>query len=120
EPALNTFSEDEAKLHDNINSYYIIDKKNITMCTLANVLDSYLPLNTHIDFMSVDVEGLDLAVLKSNDWNKYRPSMLLVESLREDLDLINKNSIYTYLKDLGYHLVAKTYNTMFFNDEKTK
>ncbi|MCW5198181.1 FkbM family methyltransferase [Desulfobulbus sp. F3] len=32
-----------------------------------------------IDFLSVDAEGVDLKVLKSNDWNKYRPYIVLAE-----------------------------------------
>ncbi|MHC5939488.1 FkbM family methyltransferase [Nostoc sp.] len=30
--------------------------------------NQYLPLNQEIDFLSVDVEGSDLQVLKSNNW----------------------------------------------------
>jgi len=120
EPALNTFSEEEAKSHENNNLYHIIDKKNIKMSTLASILDSYLPNDTQIDFMSVDVEGLDLLVLESNNWNKYKPSMLLVESLRENLDSIDNNLIYKYLKEQGYDLVAKTYNTLFFKVKREK
>lgn len=118
EPALNTFSEQDAKLHDKVGSFRIVDKKRIEMHTLFEILDSHLPANTQIDFMSIDVEGLDLAVLKSNNWSKYRPIILLVESLRENLDQISKNNIYQYLKDIGYSLIAKTYNTMFFKDDR--
>jgi len=119
EPALNTFSEKEAKLHNEQNYFRIIDTIRIPMHTLTEILDSYLPENTKIDFLSIDVEGLDLSVLESNDWNKYRPTMVLVESLRESLDLISNNKIYLFLKGKGYSLVAKTYNTIFFKDDES-
>ncbi len=93
EPALNTLSKDEADKKNGLNNYRIIDTKKITTKTLKDVLDSYLPSGMPIDFMSVDVEGLDLEVLRSNDWNRYKPSILLVESLRENLDEIDKNMI---------------------------
>ena len=32
-----------------------------------------------VDFLSVDAEGYDLTVLQSNDWEQYRPTLVLVE-----------------------------------------
>lgn len=116
EPALNTFSKEEAEMKDGIRTFKIIETRTTRAHTLAEVLDRYMPQDIKIDIMSIDVEGLDLAVLKSNNWKKYRPSMLLVESLREDMDSIKTNDIYVFLSNLGYKLVAKTYNTMFFKD----
>lgn len=116
EPALNTFSKKEADLHNGVNSYNIIDKKEINTYTLKDIIDKYLAKNIHVDFMSIDVEGLDMAVLSSNDWVNCRPTFLLVESLRENLNSINNNPIYIYLSGLNYLPVAKTYNTIFFKD----
>ncbi len=45
---------------------------------LAAVLDEYLD-GRPIDLLSVDTEGLDLTVLQSNDWQRYRPRVVLVE-----------------------------------------
>ncbi len=33
----------------------------------------------HIHFMKIDVEGLEYDVIKSNDWNRYRPELLCIE-----------------------------------------
>jgi FkbM family methyltransferase len=33
-----------------------------------------------ISFLKVDVEGLEYEVLKSNDWQKYRPEVLCIEA----------------------------------------
>ena len=46
---------------------------------LSSVLDIHLPRGKSIDFLDVDVEGADLEVLKSNDWDKYRPRYIMVE-----------------------------------------
>lgn len=35
---------------------------------------------THIHFMKVDVEGYEYEVLAGNDWKKYRPEMICIES----------------------------------------
>ena len=72
EGALNTFDQDVAmqRHNDTSNNYQIIEKKEIQTKTLSEILDLYLPKNQKIDFFSIDVEGLDFEVLKTNDWNK--------------------------------------------------
>lgn len=50
----------------------------VSVRPLAEVLDEYLG-DRSIDLLSVDTEGLDLAVLQSNDWQRYRPRLVLVE-----------------------------------------
>lgn len=89
EPALNTF--DETRIEDIIKKteYTLIEKIEISIQSLKEILDVYLPKGQKIDFMSIDVEGLDLEVVQSNDWEKYRPKILLVESLGGG---ISKNS----------------------------
>ncbi|MEM2538328.1 MAG: FkbM family methyltransferase, partial [Candidatus Methanomethylicia archaeon] len=32
-----------------------------------------------MNFMNIDCEGMDFDVLQSNDWDKFRPNVLLVE-----------------------------------------
>lgn len=81
EPALNTFDESRIEGILQKPEYSLLDKIEIQIRSLKSILDEYLPKGQCIDFMSVDVEGLDFEVLKSNDWEKYRPKILLVEAL---------------------------------------
>lgn len=114
EPALNTFSENEAIRKDGLNNYKIIEKKQLKMQRLDSILDKYLPNDTHIDFLSIDVEGLDLNVLKSNNWDKYRPEFILVEDLQSDLEKVFFTEMYNFMKSKDYKLVARTFNTLLF------
>lgn len=116
EPALNTFSQELAISRDGLRSYKIIATKEIEAYPLKTILDKYLNSDQSIDFMTIDVEGLDFEVLQSNDWSKYRPKVVLVEILVNSLDLVSVNEDPTslFLKDKGYHLCAKTFNTAFF------
>ena len=41
--------------------------------TLENVINEFAPEITNIDYLNIDVEGLGLSVLESNDWNKPLP-----------------------------------------------
>jgi FkbM family methyltransferase len=118
EPALNTFSEEEAKKQDGKGSYKIIQTFEMETHPLVDVLDKYLEANQKIDVMSIDVEGLDFDVLKSNNWEKYMPEIILIESLRVSLERIHENEIFIFLKDRGYTIIAKTVNTLFFKREE--
>ncbi len=115
EPALNGFDEKMSLLRDQASGRYrLIGERLLRTRTLADVLDEHLPENQGIDFMNVDVEGLDLDVLKSNNWTRYRPAYVLVESLESPLESVFHNEIGAYLGPLGYVPWAKAYNTVFY------
>ncbi len=120
DPALNTFDEKLAKLRDGKNGYKIINKIYLQTYTLEEVLDKYLPPGTEIDFLSIDVEGLDFQVLKSNNWSKYRPRVVLVEILKSSLSDLLNSDVVNYMKKIEYEIFAKTFNTVFFIEKKFK
>ncbi|MGQ7853229.1 FkbM family methyltransferase [Pedobacter sp. WC2501] len=114
EPALNSFSEEVSKRIDaESGKYKIIKELDIDVLPLADVLDQYLPATTTIDFLSIDVEGLDYQVLLSNNWDKYKPSVILVEE-NVNVDELNNSPIYKFLKDKGYTFFAKTLRTCVY------
>lgn len=51
---------------------------NAPVRTLASVM-AHAPLE--IDFLKIDVEGWELPVIRSNDWSRYRPIVVLIEAL---------------------------------------
>ena len=117
EPALNSFSKELAEKRDGKNGYKIISEKDIETSTLEDILEKYLPHGQEIDFMSVDVEGLDLQVLKSNNWKRFRPKFVLVEILGSSLKDIANSKEYKYLSGFEYEIFAKTVNTVIFRRE---
>jgi len=110
-------SEERTRLNPN---YKIMDVLKVKTKKLKDVFDKYLPKNQSIDFMSVDTEGHDLHVLKSNDWSKYRPNILLVEENNKNLETIFSGELYKFVKEQGYNLFAKTFNTLVFVDKSVK
>jgi hypothetical protein len=57
-----------------------------------------------IDLLSIDVEGFELEVLKSNNWNKYKPKIIILES---NGTMSNPNVLYEhidFLRPIGYKL----------------
>jgi FkbM family methyltransferase len=55
-----------------------------------------------IDFLSIDVEGFELNVLKGFDIKKYRPKLILLE------DHIFSLKAHRYLKNKDYKLIRRT------------
>ncbi len=109
EPALNTFSSELAEIRQTKGAC-LCQKKEITVHRLADILDAYLPQGQTIDILNIDVEGLDLNVLMSNNWNKYRPEIILFEELdvlNSSKESVNKVSALRYLEAQGYELFAK-------------
>ena len=115
EGALNTFDPEIARSRDGSydGKYRIIDRIEVQTRTLADILDKHLPAGTPIDLLTIDVEGMDFDVLKSNDWTKYKPSFILVEC-ESELDDLSDDEIYQFLHAMGYSIAGWTlYTTLF-------
>lgn len=77
---------------------------------LAGILDEHLPPGQTIDFLTIDAEGHDLSVLRSNDWRKYRPRVIAVEDFQPPA----QSPICDLLSQQGYKAVITSKITRFF------
>lgn len=118
----NTFSSDylrNFKLEEKV-----INSMKLPVKKLSTLISEYSPSNPKIDFLCIDVEGMELEVLKSNDWEKYRPSYILLEShlpIEEEIDSI----IFQYLKGQEYKFIGKSLQgfhlgTLWFRSNETE
>ena len=64
----------------------------------------------------INVEGFDFKVLQSNNWQKYRPDILLLESELQLLDFMNSD-IYHFMQKNGYTIYAKSVKTYFLKND---
>jgi hypothetical protein len=74
-----------------------------------------MPPHQDIQFLTIDVEGFDTAVLRGSDWSRFRPKCVLVEI--QDIDFLmapNENETCRLMRDYGYRLFAKTYFTAVY------
>ena len=120
EAALNTFDSDIAATRVKNRDYFLVSQDKIKVRRLEHIMAHHLPEGQLIDFLSVDVEGLDLQVLKSNDWIKYRPTFVLAESLglSNVYDAINSD-LNSFMRHVGYSLFGKCVNTLVFIDSQS-
>ena len=117
EPALNTCDPGLVRERDGLAGYRVIEKTVLRTQTLAAILDKTVLPKEGIDFMSVDVEGMDLDVLSSNDWNRFRPTVILAEDF--GVSTVEKalvTPVARLLKEKGYSMFAKSVNTLLFEN----
>mgnify|MGYP002509467386 CR=1 FL=1 len=107
ESALNTFCYDEIE-----NKNEIIDIRKVPIRRLDAILEEYDI--SEIDFMDIDVEGMELEVLKSIDWNKVNISCIIVEQRRMSIFDVVKSSVCRFLSDRGYIPVSKYNRTVIY------
>jgi FkbM family methyltransferase len=95
-------------------------KERIRTQTLNSVLKTHIDHNKTIDVLSVDVEGHDLAVLKSIDLSVYRPMIIVLELHEFRLDQFNmiSNETVSYLAGNNYQLLNYATMNAYFVDCK--
>ena len=108
EPAVNCIAPERRSIIDK--KYKLLKTEKINSTKLSEVLNSAHIPSSGIDVFDVDCEGHDLSVLQSNDWDKFRPKVVLAEENKE-----KENSISSFLSDLNYTLLIKLKNTLVFS-----
>lgn len=112
---LNTFSAEEAQALEQGGKVRIEQIREVQVRTVNSVLAEQF-LQDAPDFVSIDVEGGDLQILRSFDFSRWRPKVFCVETItysdRRDGRKIPE--IAALLQDQGYFAFADTYvNTIF-------
>lgn len=112
DPTLSSFKEDVAekmakKFGLNISGI------PIEVMTLVDIFELYVK-GRQVDFISIDTEGLDLEVLQSNDWNRFRPSIVIAEIDNNYLKIVG------FMQQCNYLMVYNNYHNGIFIDSLTK
>lgn len=81
---------------------------------LGELIARHAPPGAAIDFMNIDCEGADLTALQSNDWDRFRPSVIAIEDSALDLERRDSTPIQGYLRERGYALWAKMHLTSIY------
>jgi FkbM family methyltransferase len=103
----NTFDKERA---EQVQKHYkgrnnIVKVEKIPLITVKELLTKYVN-DKAIDFLSLDVEGLDLKILQAWDFDKYAPKLICVETCSPNL--VGRDAgIDGLLKGKGYKLVAE-------------
>jgi FkbM family methyltransferase len=105
---LSTFSEKEARHWEEVGMKGLgkipVEKViKMPLTPVNSILEKYFGAKAP-NFISLDVEGLDLDILKSMDFNKYQPEVICVETLGYD----DQQQSYK-LSDIPDFILTKNY-----------
>lgn len=104
---LSTFSEEGAENYKR-QGYKFEGIEEIQTKRLEELLAEFC-ISKKIDFMSIDTEGFDMQVLKSNNWERFKPQLICIESHRHGTMVENNekeiNEYDRYLIAHGYRLI---------------
>lgn len=81
----------------------MLSKYTVSTKTLADICREHV--NCPIDFLKVDVEGWEEKVVFGNDWQKFRPKIVIVEATIPDSPIRCETQIPNFLKDNNYQQV---------------
>jgi len=118
EPALSTFEPERARQLEKETHYRVKEVRSLPMRRLDSILSEHLPAGRAIDFLSVDVEGHELAVVHSNDWQRYRPRFVLLELLGRGIFDLAGDPVVHEMRKLDYEPFVKGTRTVFFKDTR--
>jgi FkbM family methyltransferase len=94
------------------------DKRNFTKKQNVDAIDINTLFSIHkitdIDYLNIDVEGLDEEVLLDLDFNKVKIHLISIEDYSFDINPINQSKITTCLLENGYIFKARVGGTSIF------
>lgn len=95
---LNTFSKEHVKKYPQLK---VTEMMNIKVVTATTILNEYFP-KVAPDLFSIDVEGLDIEVIATIDFNKHRPKVICSEIWPHESE-----STIKYLDSFGYEVLCR-------------
>lgn len=118
---LNTFSKTEAERYESYGRQTIEKVVKIPLITISDILVNFM--DKRLNFVSLDVEGLDYEIIKAFDFDKQRPEVICIETITytEDNSEEKEYQIIEYMLEHSYMVYADTYiNTIFVDKQKWK
>lgn len=116
DPGFSTFSQDEAEGIAQHRGVTIESRSLVPVETIGSILNQW---NFVPDFLSIDVEGQDLAILRTYDFDRHRPVVICAETLAHAPDGSDRKNtaLIDFLASKGFRTYADTYINTIFVDE---
>lgn len=96
--------------------------RKIKTNTLNNIIEKSIYKNSLIDFISIDVEGHELNVLKGFDFRKFKPKLVVIEFIQggikeffhQKFENILNSDVNIYMTEHNYKLVNWIHDDLVF------
>jgi FkbM family methyltransferase len=116
--AASTCSAEQARTWQEKHGWQLLGTSTVRVRPLNAILEEFLPPGQTIDYLNIDLEGLDGEVLRGFDFARYRPKVLTVELHGCDKLALRDDPNVSFLESIGYHLAAVNVVTYAFVDRK--
>jgi hypothetical protein len=100
DPAYNTMNAENLEVFRSRGFPRLLLTEVVPVLRLETILEKHLPAGEKITFLSVDVESFDFEVLKSNNWDRFEPELVIVE---------DSSGFQNQMTPLGEFLITKGY-----------
>lgn len=112
----NTFDKDEAERRARETNHKIVKVVKLPLVNINRVIADHFA-GAAPDLLSIDIEGLEFAVLKTLDFKRYRPKIICAETL-VTATLTHKQDTAKFLASHGYELRGLTFANSLFIDQQ--
>jgi FkbM family methyltransferase len=120
DPAVNSAEKQMINRHISSGRFHPTGEIVVEAYPLAEILETYMPHGKDLTFLSVDVEGMELDVLESHDWDRFRPRFVAVEWLEPpSVRAAISSNVHRFLEQQKYELICKTPATLIFCESET-
>ena len=107
---MNTFSKEEAQRIEEEDARYKVTKTlSIPVRNINDILDEHCA-NRRIDILSMDVEGLDEALIRAIDFERHKPLIICLETISYSSTGhgVKNEDLIGFITNKGYLLYADT------------
>ena len=120
DPAVNSADKQMIDRHINSGQFHPTGEIVVETYPLAEILETYMPPGKALTFLSVDVEGMEMDVLESHNWDRLRPRFVVVEWLEPpSVKQAISSGVHRFLEQQEYELICKTPATLIFCESET-
>jgi FkbM family methyltransferase len=112
---LNTFDKDQVAHIERTSQFRLVRVVKMPLLGINRVIAEHFG-GAAPDIVSIDIEGLDYAVLQTLDFARFRPKMICVETIIY-ATLRHNTDTPKLLAEKGYELRGMTYPNMVFLDK---
>ncbi len=126
EHSINTFNKRQAEAFSRHFQLPIKEVIPMPVRHINEVLKENIPMNQKIDFLSLDIEGLEQKILQAIDFKIFRPKYLLIEDISlegdaldfENWQKLKKSLQHQYVEAQGYELLGKSPLTLLYRNKE--
>lgn len=93
----------------------ILKTYDVNVITINQLFEDYIG-SRKIDFLTIDVESLDLQILQSLDFRRFRPSLICVEFNNND----DEKKLLSFFQSVNYQVINTIGCNIFASDSNLK